>query len=174
MALSLDTYAYTLRLVSLVDGYNLPMRIDNNKGCGVGSCPVDLGPNCEPRSIQYNLTFSYTLVIFRPLGHSRSLGQLWFPRWLQERLPGWPLSRPGYVYPTLSMTQSMLIDYLIQLTLPTAALGATTLLRRALLPVFSTTTTSRVTAPTLTLMLTTSLPELLSGPVTLPSWLTTP
>jgi hypothetical protein len=32
--------------VSLVDGYNLPMRIDNNRGCPVGSCPVDLGPNC--------------------------------------------------------------------------------------------------------------------------------
>ena len=35
------------RIVSLVDGYNLPMRIDNNKGCGIPSCPVDLGPNCE-------------------------------------------------------------------------------------------------------------------------------
>lgn len=33
-------------LVSLVDGYNLPMRIDNNVGCGIPSCPVDLGPNC--------------------------------------------------------------------------------------------------------------------------------
>ena len=32
--------------VSLVDGYNLPMRIDNNKGCGKAQCPVDLGPNC--------------------------------------------------------------------------------------------------------------------------------
>ncbi|EKM57115.1 uncharacterized protein PHACADRAFT_254685 [Phanerochaete carnosa HHB-10118-sp] len=32
--------------VSLVDGYNLPMRIDNTQGCGVASCPVDLGPNC--------------------------------------------------------------------------------------------------------------------------------
>ncbi|KAI0079988.1 thaumatin-like protein [Panus rudis PR-1116 ss-1] len=32
--------------VSLVDGYNLPMRIDNNKGCHVADCPVDLGPNC--------------------------------------------------------------------------------------------------------------------------------
>lgn len=32
--------------VSLVDGYNLPMRIDNTKGCGIASCPVDLGPNC--------------------------------------------------------------------------------------------------------------------------------
>ena len=33
--------------VSLVDGYNLPVRIDNNVGCGIPSCPVDLGPNCE-------------------------------------------------------------------------------------------------------------------------------
>ncbi|KAJ6502161.1 thaumatin [Mycena sanguinolenta] len=32
--------------VSLVDGYNLPMRINNNVGCGIASCPVDLGPNC--------------------------------------------------------------------------------------------------------------------------------
>ncbi|KAJ7075518.1 thaumatin-like protein [Mycena belliarum] len=32
--------------VSLVDGYNLPMRIDNSGGCPVASCPVDLGPNC--------------------------------------------------------------------------------------------------------------------------------
>ncbi|KAI9461241.1 Osmotin thaumatin-like protein [Lactarius psammicola] len=32
--------------VSLVDGFNLPMRIDNNAGCGVPLCGVDLGPNC--------------------------------------------------------------------------------------------------------------------------------
>ncbi|KAI0672378.1 Osmotin thaumatin-like protein [Trametes maxima] len=32
--------------VSLVDGYNLPVRISNNKGCHVADCPVDLGPNC--------------------------------------------------------------------------------------------------------------------------------
>nr|ADX07312.1 putative thaumatin-like protein [Flammulina velutipes] len=32
--------------VSLVDGYNLPARISNNKGCPVADCPVDLGPNC--------------------------------------------------------------------------------------------------------------------------------
>jgi hypothetical protein len=32
--------------VSLVDGYNLPMRIDNNKGCPVPKCGVDLGPDC--------------------------------------------------------------------------------------------------------------------------------
>ncbi|KAF8639201.1 hypothetical protein AX17_001687, partial [Amanita inopinata Kibby_2008] len=32
--------------VSIVDGANLPMRIDNTVGCGIPSCPVDLGPNC--------------------------------------------------------------------------------------------------------------------------------
>ncbi|KAI9461242.1 Osmotin thaumatin-like protein [Lactarius psammicola] len=32
--------------ISLVDGYNLPMRINNNQGCGVPLCGVDLGPNC--------------------------------------------------------------------------------------------------------------------------------
>ena len=29
--------------VSLVDGYDLPMRISNNVGCPVADCPVDLG-----------------------------------------------------------------------------------------------------------------------------------
>jgi len=32
--------------VSLVDGYNLPIKITNNKNCNIASCPVDLGPNC--------------------------------------------------------------------------------------------------------------------------------
>ncbi|PVG04006.1 thaumatin-like protein [Serendipita vermifera] len=32
--------------VSLVDGYNLPMRISPTQGCPVADCPVDLGPNC--------------------------------------------------------------------------------------------------------------------------------
>ncbi|KAK2460750.1 hypothetical protein APHAL10511_007220 [Amanita phalloides] len=32
--------------VSIVAGYNLPLRISNNAGCGVADCPVDLGPNC--------------------------------------------------------------------------------------------------------------------------------
>ncbi|KAF8528423.1 thaumatin-like protein [Hysterangium stoloniferum] len=31
---------------SLVDGYNLPLRISNNVGCPVADCAVDLGPNC--------------------------------------------------------------------------------------------------------------------------------
>ncbi|KAJ6451305.1 thaumatin [Mycena sanguinolenta] len=32
--------------VSLVDGYNLPIRIDNTAGCPIPECPVDLGPDC--------------------------------------------------------------------------------------------------------------------------------
>lgn len=34
-------------IVSLVDGYNLPVSITNNVGCGVADCPVDLGPDCR-------------------------------------------------------------------------------------------------------------------------------
>lgn len=33
-------------LVSLVDGYNLPIAITNNVNCEVAGCAVDLGPNC--------------------------------------------------------------------------------------------------------------------------------
>ncbi|KAI0743491.1 Osmotin thaumatin-like protein [Daedaleopsis nitida] len=33
--------------VSLVDGYNLPVKIDNNKGCSVADCLVDLNPNLQ-------------------------------------------------------------------------------------------------------------------------------
>ncbi|PPQ65533.1 hypothetical protein CVT26_000490 [Gymnopilus dilepis] len=32
--------------VSLVDGFNLPLRIDNNMGCTAPECAVDLNPNC--------------------------------------------------------------------------------------------------------------------------------
>ncbi|KAJ7872217.1 thaumatin-like protein [Mycena leptocephala] len=32
--------------VSFVDGYNLPIRIDNDAGCPAPGCNVDLGPNC--------------------------------------------------------------------------------------------------------------------------------
>ncbi|KIP01364.1 hypothetical protein PHLGIDRAFT_507322 [Phlebiopsis gigantea 11061_1 CR5-6] len=32
--------------VSIVDGFNIPLRVDNNKGCFVPGCPVDLNPNC--------------------------------------------------------------------------------------------------------------------------------
>ena len=36
-----------LHAVSLVDGYDLPMRIINNVNCPVAECTVDLGPICE-------------------------------------------------------------------------------------------------------------------------------
>ncbi|TFK96477.1 thaumatin-like protein [Pterulicium gracile] len=32
--------------ISLVDGYNLPMKITNNKGCPQPNCNKDLGPGC--------------------------------------------------------------------------------------------------------------------------------
>ncbi|KAI0659330.1 Osmotin, thaumatin-like protein [Cubamyces menziesii] len=32
--------------VSLVNGFNIPVKITNNKGCATASCPVDLTPNC--------------------------------------------------------------------------------------------------------------------------------
>ncbi|CAL1710247.1 unnamed protein product [Somion occarium] len=37
--------------VSLVDGYDLPMRITNSAGCPVADCAVDLGPIC-PQPLQ--------------------------------------------------------------------------------------------------------------------------
>ncbi|KAJ6475515.1 Osmotin thaumatin-like protein [Mycena sanguinolenta] len=57
--------------VSLVDGFNLPMRIDNNVGCDVASCPVDLGPDCA-----YTVTRAMTELNFGirapPLCRARS------------------------------------------------------------------------------------------------------
>ncbi|KAJ6502908.1 thaumatin-like protein [Mycena vitilis] len=32
--------------VSLVDGFNIPMTITNNKNCGIPSCPANLNPGC--------------------------------------------------------------------------------------------------------------------------------
>ena len=46
--------------VSLVDGFNLPVRISNNKGCPTSDCPVDLNPNCEATSpVPSALTFGH-------------------------------------------------------------------------------------------------------------------
>ncbi|KAH9051406.1 Osmotin thaumatin-like protein [Lactarius deliciosus] len=47
-----NSFLISVFAVSLVDGYNLPMRINNNKGCGIPLCGVDLGPNCQPRTTQ--------------------------------------------------------------------------------------------------------------------------
>ncbi|KAF8271630.1 thaumatin-like protein [Lactarius quietus] len=54
-----DLYA-----VSLVDGFNLPMRIGNSAGCSGALCGVDLGPLCQSYSeifhdILFNLCTEY-------------------------------------------------------------------------------------------------------------------
>ena len=41
----------TTSLVSLVDGFNIPMSITNNKGCDLADCPADLNNGCEYRYI---------------------------------------------------------------------------------------------------------------------------
>ncbi|KAF8271231.1 thaumatin family-domain-containing protein [Lactarius quietus] len=45
-ALSTDTSVPDYYDVSLVHGFNLPMRIDNNGDCSVSECSVDLGAKC--------------------------------------------------------------------------------------------------------------------------------
>ena len=51
--------ALRLRIpVSLVDGADLPMRIDNNVGCPVADCPVDLGPTCKYASEVLEISFA--------------------------------------------------------------------------------------------------------------------
>lgn len=67
-----------LLAVSLVDGYNLPIRIDNNQGCGVADCPVDLVSNCT-------LT-SPNLLLFIPGAHRPVQVQLYcrVPSTLQD------------------------------------------------------------------------------------------
>lgn len=34
-------------LVSLVDGFNLPIRVDNDASCPVPECPVDIDLTCK-------------------------------------------------------------------------------------------------------------------------------
>ena len=34
-------------LVSLVDGFDIPMAVTNSGGCSEASCPVDLNANCN-------------------------------------------------------------------------------------------------------------------------------
>jgi len=45
-ALSPDPNEPDRYTVSLIDGYNLPMSIDNDAGCDLVRCSVDLGPKC--------------------------------------------------------------------------------------------------------------------------------
>ncbi|KAJ3557945.1 hypothetical protein NM688_g1200 [Phlebia brevispora] len=50
--------------VSLVDGSNIPIQVNNDVGCPVASCPVDLNPNCTYSSkslLRLRLNVSFTL-----------------------------------------------------------------------------------------------------------------
>ena len=52
--------------VSLVDGFDLPMRITNNVGCPVADCPVDLGKYFSIRCRVYNNSIqSHRLLLAR-------------------------------------------------------------------------------------------------------------
>jgi len=53
----------TIPTVSLVDGYNLPMRINNNKGCPVPECAHDLGPNCMYDKTVSRFLFSHSFIV---------------------------------------------------------------------------------------------------------------
>lgn len=57
-------------LVSLVDGYNLPIAITTNVNCEVAGCAVDLGPNCAycTQEIHLDTADPYIMwyVTFRP------------------------------------------------------------------------------------------------------------
>ena len=78
-----------LKPVSLVDGYNLPMRIDNNVGCGIPSCPVDLGPNCTLlTSSHMSIVLILISYVLRPRSVEGSVRLNGFPCWLQECLRG--------------------------------------------------------------------------------------
>lgn len=45
--ITMCTHQPIVFIVSLVDGFNLPMSVTNNKGCHVAECPVDLNPICK-------------------------------------------------------------------------------------------------------------------------------
>ncbi|KAG9008128.1 hypothetical protein FRB94_013685 [Tulasnella sp. JGI-2019a] len=47
--------------VSLVDGFNLPVRISNTAGCGIADCPVDLNPGC-PSSLKGSTNLAGAVV----------------------------------------------------------------------------------------------------------------
>lgn len=53
-------------IVSLVDGYNLPVSITNNVGCGVADCPVDLGPDCKDTIFHTYLSFAILISVIGP------------------------------------------------------------------------------------------------------------
>lgn len=62
---------------------NSRMRIDNNVGCGIPSCPVDLGPNCRYKTEVQNIAQRFHP---RPCVVEGSIRLYRFPRRLQERV----------------------------------------------------------------------------------------
>ena len=68
-----------------MEGFNLPIRIDNTQGCGVPLCGVDLCPNCQSSAkISYNFRSILLLILWKAprqsKDHSTPLGTLWGAR----------------------------------------------------------------------------------------------
>lgn len=147
------------------------MRIDNNAGCGVASCPVDLGPNCKPFP---PIHVPQTNWIFHVFSSSRSIrlgGTIrlnWLPSWMQKRMLRQPRRWPPYVlsldhyrfYPISRLTYTLTS---LQRILLTAARVNSTPLRHAHRPALNFIPTSRTTAPMLMHMPLTKAAVLRSG-----------
>ena len=101
-----NLFLILLLAVSLVDGYNLPMSVNNNAGCGVPLCGVDLGPNCQS-SDKSLMTSRSTLLLtiwkvpHHSKGHSIQLDSLWDARVLAMQA----------LRPTQTMTQIVAQEY---------------------------------------------------------------
>lgn len=134
------------------------MRIDNNAGCGVASCPVDLGPNCKSFIPHCSLSFIF-LILNKPLTHFYLLG----PSQLAGPFDstGFPLGCKSACFANLDgdpRTFCHLVSFLysnqsahicvdfFQRTLLTAVQVNTTPLRHAHRPALSSIPTSRTTA----------------------------
>ena len=50
--------------VSLVDGFNIPMRILSNKGCDLSDCPTDLDETCMLFSFWGPAFISLSVILF--------------------------------------------------------------------------------------------------------------
>ena len=49
--------------MSVVDGFNLPMRISpSSASCSIADCPVDLNPNCEFLPALVRITVYWALI----------------------------------------------------------------------------------------------------------------
>lgn len=110
------------------------MRIDNNVGCSVASCPVDLGPNCASSLSLSSAGQLMRWIVRRPGGAEGTLRLDGLPRGLQERVHRRCAQRQhGYV-PPFPFPPSLGVSHLrtaTQPTRPTAAQVRTTRRRRA-------------------------------------------